>query len=134
MRHSFIYSTRGSNSVAIDLFDIAGAATGSWTGDIPYDNKGFTVWSTGGSAVYDPVSNKTYSMPVSVNNVPPKMYVFDNETQSLMSFADVPQVSGGPNVGEKLALSIYVDGNDRKSFVYHAPSSQLVFLRTLAFI
>jgi len=134
VRHSFIYSTRGSNSVAIDLFDIAGAATGSWTGDIPYDNKGFTVWSTGGSAVYDPVSNKTYSMPVSVNNVPPKMYVFDNETQSLMSFADVPQVSGGPNVGEKLALSIYVDGNDRKSFVYHAPSSQLVFLRTLAFI
>lgn len=134
VRYSMIYFPRGGGSAVIDMLDIAAGTNGVWTADIAYDNKGLVLWSTGGCSAYDPVSNKTITLPISVISVQNSIYAFDNDGMSLGSYSQMPQVSSTAVAGHRLAINTYVDGTDKKSFVYHIPATTAVFLRSLIFV
>lgn len=109
-RHSNMFCVRGGNSAAIDLFDIAGAATGSWSADIAYGKKG-QLFTTGTSGAYDPATNQGRLMYINVNGTQ-RMARFDlkNRIVDANPFLDTPQ--GTPTVGQRLCNVVYVDPVD----------------------
>ena len=133
-RYSVIYLSRGGGVNIIDQLDISAATTGTWSSDIAYDNKGLVLFNTAASAAYDPISNKTILVPFTTANTQPNAYVFDNDLMSLGSYTQVPVISSTPGVGSRLAIDVFVDGTDKKSFVYFIPPSQNVLLRSLIFV
>lgn len=130
IRHSYIYKFRGSG-VTLDVFDIAGAATGSWIPAWVYDNSGQVVFGTGASSAYSVVDNKCMVIPAPLTGVTPQSYYFDVDANSLRSYAPVPQVSSTVVDGDRMAVDIFVDGTDKKAFFYHIPSTINQMLRTL---
>lgn len=132
-RHSYLYFARGGGSNIIDRLDIAGASNGAWSADIPYDNKGLTLFNTGGSSIYEPITNRTFLMPFAVSNTAVGIYTFNNDTMSLTAYVNCPQIHGTSATGERLAISMFIDGTAKRSFVYCLPSTQSLFLRLLSF-
>jgi hypothetical protein len=138
-RQSFIYSFRGrqfgTGSNTIDLFNISGAATGTWTDDITYGNKSpFTTFQIFSSATQDPATNQgrymyinQYFATVSGPNIfaEQKFYKFDMKNRVLEpvtmlkfpSFKIDPSISGFVN-DQMMAYSVFVDGSTKLSFIY----------------
>jgi hypothetical protein len=120
-RHSFIYQLRGSGTNIIDVLDIAGAATGTWSMDIVYGNKSAT-WlpSTATSAAYDPVTNQGRYVYINKDSSQ-RFYRFDVQNRILepMTFfrlAIAPQNAFGfPQ--KQLAHTVFVDGATKLSFL-----------------
>lgn len=131
VRHSQIYAPRGGGTATMDMLDIAGATTGTWTSDIAYKGKGLTLWNTGGSAAYAPVSNSTITLGIAFLGAQVLLYEFDNDKIELKPYASVPQIHGTAINGNKLAAAVYVDGTDKKDFVYNIPNGQSMILRSL---
>ena len=64
-KHSFIFTFSGGNRPTLDIFDIAGGATGSWSYDVRYGNRGDSsdgslittfgeLFTTGSDIAYNP--------------------------------------------------------------------------------
>ena len=124
-RYSYIYSFRGGAVSTLDLFDIAGATTGSWTGAIPYDNQGSTTFGASVGGEYIAVNNKLFINNTQISAIPCSMSYFDLSKISLKSYRPAPVAAGTAAVvaGNRLATNTYVDGNTKKSLIYFIPSA-----------
>jgi hypothetical protein len=115
-RHSFIYRVRGGTLNTIDVFDIAGAATGTWSADIAYGNKGLTTFSTGMSGAYDPITNGGRYIYLNLNGTQ-RFLRFDVRNRVLEPWAYMRVPQGTAIVGGKLAMSYFFDGATKLAFL-----------------
>jgi hypothetical protein len=118
-RQSFIFAFRGGGSV-LDLFDIAGAATGLWTTAITYGNSSNTTFTiVGTSATVNPATNEGRYMYIN-QNLTNRFLRFDMKNRILepMTFLRVPTITTSQNAFKKLAYSVFVDGSTKLSFLY----------------
>jgi hypothetical protein len=116
-RHSHIYRIRGGNVATIDVFDIAGAATGSWSADIAYKNKGGTLFNTGTSGAYDPATLEGRFVHLCVNGTQ-RMARFDLRNRTLDPETYLRFPPGAALVGAKMAWTPFIDGSTKLGFVY----------------
>lgn len=116
-RQSYVTVLRGGASNALDVFDLAGAATGAWTENVTYGNKSQT-FTTGTSLVYDPVGNGGRYAYVSVNGTQ-RFARLDLKNAHLEPYAWLEYPQGTAVVGEGLAWTLFVDGTTRIPFLVH---------------
>jgi hypothetical protein len=121
-RHSFIFCVRGAASSAIDVLDIAGAATGSWSNDIAYGNKAQT-FTTGTTGAYDPATLGGKYLHLNVNGTQ-RMARFDMKNRVMECGAYLRFPQGAALVGQKLALTPFVDGATKSCFLYQLTNTQ----------
>jgi hypothetical protein len=115
-RHSYIYSFRGG-AVTLDLLDIAGSITGTWSAAIPYFGQA-TVPTTGTCGKYAPADrNGRYGYLV-LNNTA-NFYRFDVFSRVLEPWTQLrsPQ-SGTAAVGDRIATLVAVDGSVKTEVIF----------------
>jgi hypothetical protein len=117
-RHSFLYRIRGGASAAIDVLDIAGAATGSWTNDMTYGNRGQT-FTTGTCGAYDAPFNDGRFLHLNVNGSA-RMVKFDMRNRLIDNGVFVSNLQGAAVTGGKLFTSTFIDGSTKLSRLYQA--------------
>jgi len=119
-RHSFQYFFRGGNTTTLDLLDIAGSITGTWTGSITYDGNSpnlnsascFTPAPWGNEGRY------TY-INVYTNNAINQIYRFDAKNRVLSPYTPTDFLqSGTATVGNRMAAYAAIDGNDLYDVVF----------------
>lgn len=119
-RHSQIFCFRG-NSVSLDVLDIAGGATGVWANAAVYGNSGTSLGATA-SAIYDPSSNA--GRFIYINTGTQRMLRFDVRNRILDPWAYLRFPQGAACVGQKMAISTFVDGTSKLGFIYHLTHTQ----------
>jgi hypothetical protein len=127
-RHSHVYCIRGGGSAAIDVLDIAGAATGAWSNDIVYGKKAQT-FTTGTSGCYDPATKDGRLMHININGTQ-RFARFDmkNRVLDAGTYNRFPQ--GTTVVGQKMACGVFIDGTTKSNFIYALNNSQ-AFMHSL---
>lgn len=114
-RHSFNYFFRGGNVTTLDVLDIAGGTTGSWTGAITYDGSvnNFTTGTTGYYSPYGEEGRFAY-INIYINGVTNQIYRFDvkNRVLSPYTSTDFIQV-GTAAAGTRMASYAAIDGTDK---------------------
>ena len=128
-RHSHIYSIRGANSSAIDLFDIAGAATGVWTGAIPYGNLN-PLFTTGTCVSCSPSVLGGRYFYINHNGLQ-RFYRFDMLNRTLEPWCFMRYAQGTAVVGNKMASGVFVDGTTKVEFIFAITSSGSTFFNSL---
>lgn len=120
-RNSHIYRVRGGGSAAIDVLDIAGAATGSWSNDIAYGKKAQT-FTTGTSGAYDPSTLGGRFLHLNINGTQ-RMARFDmrNRIMDAGSYLRFPM--GTAVVGNRMATAAVIDGTTKVNNLYCAVAS-----------
>ena len=126
-RFSFLFSFRGGAVSTLDLFDIAGAATGSWTGAIPYGGSGPT-FTTGTCCANDPFSDYAYINQSGTQN----FYRFDSKNRVLEPWAFLRFAQGAAVVGGKMAALGYVDGNTKVALVFTLRNTAVEMFQSFA--
>jgi hypothetical protein len=109
-RHSYIFSTRGGNSAAIDILDIAGGANGVWTNDPGYGMKG-TAFNTGTCSAYDPNSNGGRFIYFNQSGGQ-RHHRFDVLNRVIEPWKFMPYSQGTAAVAERLAIACFSDNYD----------------------
>lgn len=133
LRYSQIYSFRGGGSTILDILDIAGAATGSWSNIVTYGSTG-TPFTTGTSLVYDPYGiAPTLTEPVDgrgcfayiQSNGTGTFYRFNAFCRSINQWAQLAYPQSTAAVGQKLAITTFIDpdGGAKISELIHQRSS-----------
>jgi hypothetical protein len=122
-RHSNIFVGRGGASNAIDVLDIAGAATGAWANDIAYGNKSQT-FTTGTCAAYDPVTNGGKYAYMQVNGTQ-RFGRFDVQNRVFEPWGYQRAAAGTAVLGQKLHMAFFIDGTTRLSFLYSVRQSNV---------
>jgi len=115
-RHSFIYRVRGGAVSSIDVLDIAGGATGSWSAAVTYGNSGQT-FTTGTCGAYDAVSNQGRYWYLSVSGGA-QFVRFDMLNRVLEPWTLLRYTQGTAVVGRKLHMAYFIDGATKCSFLY----------------
>lgn len=120
-RQSFIFSFRGGNTATLDLFDIAGSATGLWTSAIVYGNSTIT-FNNVISSTQDPATNQgryMYIYPYSSVS-PQRTYRFDMKNRVLeqMTYLRPTIDSTNSQSVNALTTTVFIDGNTKLSFLY----------------
>jgi hypothetical protein len=113
-RHSFCYFFRGG-AATLDVLDISGSITGTWTGAITYDGSPGAFPTTGSCGAYAPNDNegRMFYMNLYVASAINQMYRFDVQNRVLSPFAPTDTVQAGTAaVGKRLACYCALDGND----------------------
>ena len=131
LRHSYLYQFRGGVTGTLDVFDIAGATTGSWTSAVPYDNQGLVTFNASAGCAYSAVDNKTLLTPVSLLTAPVNFFYFDVDKGSLRPYSPCQQVPGTIVDGDRVAIDFFVDGTAKKAIYYYIPSTQSYALRSV---
>jgi hypothetical protein len=116
-RHSYVYSFRGG-ATTLDLFDIAGGATGSWTAGVAY-NAQTTSFSTGTGGDFAPIDQQGRWGYMVLNNTN-LVFRFDIKYLALYPWATLPAQTGTAAVGNRVAVTPYMTtaGADKMSKVY----------------
>ena len=117
-----MFCVRGGASSAIDVLDIAGAATGSWSNDIVYGKKAQT-FTTGTSGAYDPATLGGRFLHLCINGTQ-RMARFDVRNRILDAGSYLRYPQGTAIVGANLAVGTFVDGATKLSFLYQITQSQ----------
>jgi len=116
-RHSYNYFFRGG-STTLDLFDIAGAITGAWTGAITYDG-GVTI-GTGSTGAYAPFGQDgrfTY-INAYVASAVNQIVRFDAKNRAMAPYTPTDFLqSGTAVVGGRMAAYAAIDGTDKYDVV-----------------
>jgi hypothetical protein len=128
-RHSYVYSFRGGFQPILDLFDIAGAATGVWTDNIIYGGN-FGVYTfnvnTNTSSVSDPKTMEgkyIYIYPSSPFDTPiirQSFYRFDMKNRVLEPYTTIrvpSSHSATSTIAKTLAITHFQDGATKLSFL-----------------
>lgn len=113
-RHSFYYFFRG-NSVGIDLLDIAGSITGTWSAAITYDGN-VNLFGPGTTGCYAPYGNQgRYSyVNVYVTSAINQIYRFDAKHRVFSPYTSTDFIqSGTATVGCRMAAYAALDGTDK---------------------
>lgn len=116
-RHSFQYFFRGG-ATTLDVLDIAGGTTGSWTGAITYDGAvALTVGSTGCYAPYGQ-EGRFFYMNIYTASAISQIFRFDvlNRVLSPYTPTDFLQ-SGTATLGQRMAAYAAIDGTDKYDVV-----------------
>ena len=121
-RHSNLFCIRGGGSTAIDVLDIAGAATGAWSNDIIYGKKG-QAFTTGTNGAYDPATMQGRFLHLCINGTQ-RQARFDmkNRVLDASTFLRFPQ--GTAIVGQKMANGMFIDGATKANLVYQLTHTQ----------
>lgn len=113
-RHSFVYFFRGGALTTLDLLDIAGSITGTWTGAVTYDGVAPTI-GTGMSIAASPFGNegRYHYINAYANSQISQIWRFDvkNRVLSPHTPTDFLQ-SGAAAVGNRMAAYAAIDGTD----------------------
>lgn len=117
-RHSFNYFWRG-NATTLDMLDIAGSATGTWTGALVYDG-GVNTLTTGTTSCPAPFSEEgryTY-LNIYVAGAISQIFRFDAKNRVLSPYVptDFIQV-GAAVIGGRMACYAAIDGTDKYTTV-----------------
>jgi hypothetical protein len=112
-RHSFNYFFRGG-AVTLDLLDIAGSITGTWTSAITYDGN-VNAFGTGTTGCYSPLGQEgrfTY-VNVYVASAVNQIYRFDAKNRVFSPYVPTDFIqSGTAALGGRMAAYAAIDGTD----------------------
>jgi len=116
-RHSFNYFFRGGNSTSLDLLDISGAITGSWTGNITYDgsSNAFLTGTNGAYAPYGQEGRFSY-INIYANGAINQIYRFDSKNRVLSPYVVTDFIQAGTAAaaaGGRMASYAAIDGTDK---------------------
>lgn len=126
-RHSFCFFFRGA-SATVDLFDIAGGTTGSWTAGVVID--GAVTVGTGSCGRIAPADQEgkfgyINAYTASATN---QMFRFDVRNRVLTPFTPTDWIqSGTAAVGERIAVITAIDGSDKYSVVCNLAHLSAIF-------
>lgn len=111
-RQSFCYFFRGG-AVTLDVLDIAGSITGTWTGAVVYDGSvALTVGTCGTYAPFENEGRMTY-LNIYAATAVNQMYRFDAQNRVLSPFAPTDFLqSGGAVLGKRMVAYAALDGTD----------------------
>jgi hypothetical protein len=112
-RHSFNYFWRG-NAVTLDVLDIAGSITGTWTGNITYDGN-VNSFGTGTTGCYSPFGQEgRYSyINVYASGQINQIYRFDVKNRVFSPYVPTDFIqTGGAALGGRMAAYAAIDGTD----------------------
>lgn len=116
-RQSNLFFLRGG-SATLDVLDIAGSITGTWTGAVVYD--GSITVSTGNCGSYAPFTNegRFFYLNNYVASAINQIFRFDvqNRIMSLFTPTDDIQV-GTASLGNRIATYVAIDGSDKYDVV-----------------
>lgn len=118
-RHSYIYSFRGGATSTLDLLDIAGSITGTWTSGITYD--GAVTLTTGSCGKYAPAADEgrfgyLTSYTASAIN---QFFRFDVKNRVLAPETPTDWVQvGTAAVGDRIGSFVSVDGTDKYTVLF----------------
>lgn len=115
VRYSYIFCIRGAATSQIDIFDIAGAATGAWTSSIIYGNSGQT-FTTGTTSEYEPATLSGKYFYVNVNGTQ-RFARFDMLNRVLEPYAYLEYVQGTAVVGDGMTMTLFIDGAVKLAFL-----------------
>lgn len=113
-RHSFCYFWRGG-AATLDVLDIAGAITGTWTGAITYDGSPGALPATGSSGCYSPFGNegRMFYMNLYTASAVSQIFRFDVQNRVLSPYAPTDFIqSGAAVVGNRMTAYCAIDGTD----------------------
>ena len=113
-RHSFCYFFRGA-SATLDVLDIAGSITGTWTGAIVYDGSPGAFPTTGSCGCYAPFDNegRMFYMNLYVASAVNQIYRFDVQNRVLSPYTSTDFIQAGvAAVGNRMAVYCAIDGDD----------------------
>lgn len=119
-RHSFCYFFRGAGA-NLDVLDISGGTTGSWTGAIVYDGSPGAFPTTGSCGGYSPYDNegRMFYMNFYVASATNQIYRFDVQNRVLVPFTPTDTIQAGTAaIGKRIACYCAIDGNDTYDVVY----------------
>jgi hypothetical protein len=111
-RHSFCYFFRGASST-LDVLDIAGSITGTWTGALVYD--GTQTITTGTSGSYAPTTNegRMFYMNIYTASAINQIFRFDVENRVLSPYTPTDFIqTGTAALGNRMASYVAIDGTD----------------------
>lgn len=118
-RHSFVHSFRGGNATTLDVLDIAGGTTGSWSNAIVYDGNtiNFTTGACGKYAPYDNEGRHGYINAFNGSAVN-QIYRYDVQNRVLSSYTPTDWIQAGTAaVGDRVATYCAIDGSDKYTVV-----------------
>jgi hypothetical protein len=111
-RQSFCYFFRGQ-ATTLDVLDIAGSITGTWTGAVTYD--GSVALTTGTCGAYSPFDNegRMFYMNIYSASAVNQIYRFDVQNRVLSPFTPTDFLQAGTAaVGQRMAAYVALDGTD----------------------
>ena len=111
-RNSFCYFFRGG-AVTLDVLDIAGSITGTWTGAVTYDGAvALTVGTCGAYAPFDNEGRMFYANIYAASAVN-QLYRFDVQNRVLSPFTPTDFLQAGTAaLGKRMAAYAAIDGTD----------------------
>lgn len=124
-RYSHIYSWRGGGVSTLDLFDIAGGATGLWSAAIVY--AGAVTVTTGSTGCYEPYTNRFYFNKDGGNS----QFRFDGRDRYCENYAQLRFTQGTAVVGQRVMTQAFVDGATSIPFVYLMATSRAELFRLI---
>ena len=132
-RHSYCYFFRGA-AQTLDLLDIAGSITGTWTGAITYD--GAVTLTTGTTGCYSPFDNggRMFYFNIYAANVISQIYRFDVKNRVMGPYAPTEYLqTGTAAAGSRMAAYCAIDGTDTYDCIFlqahlTAVSQELILL------
>jgi hypothetical protein len=116
-RQSFCYFFRGASST-LDVLDIAGSITGTWTGAVVYD--GAQTVGTGTSGAYAPYGNegRMFYMNIYVASAINQIFRFDVKNRVLSPYTPTDFIqTGAAALGNRMAAYVALDGTDEYDVV-----------------
>lgn len=121
-RHSQIYVFRGGGTSTLDILDIAGASTGSWSTSVTYGKLGQT-FTTGTTGAYDPWYREGRIMHININGTG-RHARFDLKNRTLDAGPYNRFAQSTAVVGQRMAAGLFVDGSTKVPLIYEINSSQ----------
>jgi hypothetical protein len=112
-RHSFCYFFRGT-AVTLDVLDIAGSITGTWTGAIVYDGNSVTM-PLAACGCYSPFENegRMFYINAYVASAANQFFRFDVQNRVLSPYTNTDFIQAGTAAqGKRMASFAAIDGTD----------------------
>ena len=113
-RHSFCYFFRGAGAT-LDVLDIAGSITGTWTAAVVYDGSPGAFPATGSGGCYAPFDNegRMFYMNLYVASAVNQIYRFDVQNRVLSPYTATDFIqTGAAALGNRMAAYCAIDGSD----------------------
>ena len=113
-RHSFNYFFRGGAVTTLDVLDIAGSITGTWTAAVAYDGN-TTPIGTGSTGAYSPFENegRMFYLNAYVASAANQIFRFDVQNRVLSPFVSTDFIQAGTAaLGGRMAAYCAIDGTD----------------------
>ena len=126
-RHSFNYFFRGG-AVTLDVLDIAGGTTGTWTGNITYDGS-VNSFAAGATGCYSPYGQEGRFSYVNVFTASAinQMFRFDSKNRVFSPYTPTDFIQTGSGVASsRMAAYAAIDGTDKYDVVLLQSNGQTI--------